>query len=154
MSATVGRGGVIGRSLGLRSAINHSQGSMASLLSFSRVLLSLKGPKVQVPRSLEGSLSPKDLVDLSANPISGTESCVATQPRYFSTLRSGCLTFFPSGFHISSSNRGIPRSIERFHPRLLSLSLSLSCPYINRHVIFIPVNPRSVSRTINCRYEF
>ncbi|KAK1118768.1 hypothetical protein K0M31_014768 [Melipona bicolor] len=62
-SATVGRGGVIGRSLG-----------------------SLEG--FQVPRrSLEGSLSPKDLVDLSANPISGTESCVATQPRYFSTLR-------------------------------------------------------------------
>lgn len=73
-------------------------------------------------RSLEGSLSPKNLVDLSANPISGIESCVPNSNRYFSNLRSA-VSCFSSRFHISSSN--IPRSTERFH---------LFCSPINRRV--------------------
>lgn len=43
MLATVGRGGVIGRSLGLRSAINHSQGPTAPL--FSLVVSLLEGSR-------------------------------------------------------------------------------------------------------------
>lgn len=73
-------------------------------------------------RSLEGSLSPKNLVDLSVDPISGIESCVSNSNRYIFTLRSA-VSGFSSRFHISSSN--IPRSTERLH---------LFCSSINRRV--------------------
>lgn len=127
MSATVRREGVIGRSLGLRSAINHSKGPCVA---------SLNDPQAQVHTedTSSGSLSSKDLVDLSANPISGTESCVATQPNIFHSL-----SFFP------------PVSI--FPPRTrfrVSFSLLFSLLlYKSKY----PRSPRSVSRAINCRYE-
>lgn len=78
--------GVIGRSPGLRSAINHSKGPCVASLNNPR-------PQVRIP-------PPDPYLCLSANPISGTESC----------------------------NHHFPLS------RILS------------------INPRSVSRAINCRY--
>lgn len=56
--------GVIGRSLGLRRTINHPEGPAAVEVSRGTGITSSKG-----------CLSPEDLVNLSANPISRGGSC-------------------------------------------------------------------------------